>query len=117
MIICILAIYTFAVHDGKEETCRPRIGFDKADAIALAREIGTFEESTSHVTGCRAVRQGAACGDPGDRAGDGSDGDAGAGVTNWIYNTHNFVQFNGIHPYQRLQTDSSFSKLPDFFLV
>ena len=37
---------------------RPLIGFDKADAIALAREIGTFEESISHATGCKAVPKG-----------------------------------------------------------
>ncbi len=37
---------------------RPLIGFDKADAIALAREIGTFEESTSRATGCMAVPKG-----------------------------------------------------------
>jgi len=37
---------------------RPLIGFDKADAITLAREIGTFEESTSQATGCKAVPKG-----------------------------------------------------------
>ncbi|WP_292369643.1 tRNA uracil 4-sulfurtransferase ThiI [Methanoregula sp. UBA64] len=37
---------------------RPLIGFDKADVIALAREIGTFEESTSRATGCKAVPKG-----------------------------------------------------------
>ena len=37
---------------------RPLIGFDKADAIVLAREIGTFEESTSSATGCGAVPKG-----------------------------------------------------------
>ena len=37
---------------------RPLIGFDKADAITLAREIGTFEESTSKATGCLAVPKG-----------------------------------------------------------
>jgi tRNA uracil 4-sulfurtransferase len=37
---------------------RPLIGFDKADAITLAREIGTFEESISHATGCKAVPKG-----------------------------------------------------------
>jgi thiamine biosynthesis protein ThiI len=37
---------------------RPLIGFDKADAIALARDIGTFEESISHATGCKAVPKG-----------------------------------------------------------
>ena len=37
---------------------RPLIGFDKADAIVLAREIGTYDESTSRATGCRAVPKG-----------------------------------------------------------
>ena len=37
---------------------RPLIGFDKADAIVLAREIGTFDESTSQATGCKAVPKG-----------------------------------------------------------
>jgi thiamine biosynthesis protein ThiI len=37
---------------------RPLIGFDKADTIVLAREIGTFEESTSKATGCKAVPTG-----------------------------------------------------------
>ena len=37
---------------------RPLIGFDKADAIVLAREIGTYEESTSKATGCMAVPTG-----------------------------------------------------------
>lgn len=37
---------------------RPLIGFDKADAITLAREIGTFEESTSQAMGCKAVPKG-----------------------------------------------------------
>ena len=32
---------------------RPLIGFDKADAITLAREIGTFDESTSRATGAK----------------------------------------------------------------
>jgi len=44
MVICILAIYTYAVHDGTGETCRPL--------------IGTFEESTSQATGCKAVPKG-----------------------------------------------------------
>jgi thiamine biosynthesis protein ThiI len=39
---------------------RPLIGFDKADAITLAREIGTFEESISQATGCKAVPKGPA---------------------------------------------------------
>ncbi|HVP97006.1 tRNA uracil 4-sulfurtransferase ThiI [Methanoregula sp.] len=37
---------------------RPLIGFDKADAITIAREIGTYEESVSKTTGCRAVPKG-----------------------------------------------------------
>ncbi|MGB8309451.1 MAG: tRNA 4-thiouridine(8) synthase ThiI, partial [Methanoregula sp.] len=37
---------------------RPLIGFDKADAIAMAREIGTYEESTSKANGCKAVPKG-----------------------------------------------------------
>jgi tRNA uracil 4-sulfurtransferase len=34
---------------------RPIIGFDKEDTIALARQIGTFTESTSKASGCKAV--------------------------------------------------------------
>jgi thiamine biosynthesis protein ThiI len=34
---------------------RPLIGFDKEDAIRIAREIGTFTESISHASGCKAV--------------------------------------------------------------
>jgi thiamine biosynthesis protein ThiI len=37
---------------------RPLIGFDKEDAIRIAREIGTFTESVSHASGCRAVPEG-----------------------------------------------------------
>ncbi len=37
---------------------RPLIGFDKTDAIAIAREIGTYGESTSKATGCKAVPKG-----------------------------------------------------------
>jgi len=37
---------------------RPLIGFDKEDAIRIAREIGTFTESISHASGCRAVPSG-----------------------------------------------------------
>ena len=37
---------------------RPLIGFDKEDAIRLAREIGTFEQSISHASGCKAVPKG-----------------------------------------------------------
>jgi thiamine biosynthesis protein ThiI len=37
---------------------RPLIGFDKEDTIALAREIGTFRESISPASGCRAVPAG-----------------------------------------------------------
>lgn len=42
----------------RAHSARPLIGFDKADAIALAREIGTFDESTSRATGCKAVPKG-----------------------------------------------------------
>ncbi len=38
--------------------CLPRIWFDRADAIALAREIGIYNESTSKMTGCKAVPRG-----------------------------------------------------------
>jgi thiamine biosynthesis protein ThiI len=34
---------------------RPLIGFDKEDTIRIAREIGTFTESVSHASGCKAV--------------------------------------------------------------
>ncbi len=34
---------------------RPLIGFDKEDTIQLARQIGTFTESTSSAAGCKAV--------------------------------------------------------------
>jgi thiamine biosynthesis protein ThiI len=37
---------------------RPLIGFDKEDAIRIAREIGTFTESISHASGCKAVPSG-----------------------------------------------------------
>ena len=37
---------------------RPLIGFDKEDAIRIAREIGTFEQSISHASGCKAVPKG-----------------------------------------------------------
>jgi thiamine biosynthesis protein ThiI len=37
---------------------RPLIGFDKEDAIRIAREIGTFTESISHASGCKAVPAG-----------------------------------------------------------
>jgi thiamine biosynthesis protein ThiI len=37
---------------------RPLIGFDKEDAIRIAREIGTFEQSTSPASGCKAVPKG-----------------------------------------------------------
>ncbi|MCX6692636.1 MAG: 7-cyano-7-deazaguanine synthase, partial [Methanoregula sp.] len=37
---------------------RPLIGFDKEDAIRLAREIGTFEQSISPASGCKAVPKG-----------------------------------------------------------
>jgi thiamine biosynthesis protein ThiI len=37
---------------------RPLIGFDKEDAIRIAREIGTFAESVSKASGCKAVPSG-----------------------------------------------------------
>jgi thiamine biosynthesis protein ThiI len=37
---------------------RPLIGFDKEDAIRIAREIGTFTESISLASGCKAVPAG-----------------------------------------------------------
>ena len=37
---------------------RPLIGFDKEDAIRIAREIGTFTESISPASGCLAVPKG-----------------------------------------------------------
>jgi len=37
---------------------RPLIGFDKEDTITIAREIGTFEQSTSQASGCTAVPKG-----------------------------------------------------------
>ncbi|PKG31253.1 tRNA uracil 4-sulfurtransferase ThiI, partial [Methanoregula sp.] len=37
---------------------RPLIGFDKEDAIRIAREIGTFNESISKASGCKAVPAG-----------------------------------------------------------
>ena len=37
---------------------RPLIGFDKEDTIRIAREIGTFTESISHASGCKAVPTG-----------------------------------------------------------
>jgi tRNA uracil 4-sulfurtransferase len=37
---------------------RPLIGFDKIDTIQIAREIGTFGQSISHVSGCKAVPKG-----------------------------------------------------------
>ena len=37
---------------------RPLIGFDKEDTIRIAREIGTFSESTSKASGCLAVPSG-----------------------------------------------------------
>jgi len=37
---------------------RPLIGFDKEDTIRIAREIGTFEQSTSPASGCKAVPKG-----------------------------------------------------------
>jgi len=36
----------------------PLIGFDKVDTMQLAREIGTYDESTSKATGCKAVPKG-----------------------------------------------------------
>ena len=37
---------------------RPLIGFDKEETVIIAREIGTFGQSTSHATGCSAVPKG-----------------------------------------------------------
>jgi tRNA uracil 4-sulfurtransferase len=37
---------------------RPLIGFDKEDTIRIAHEIGTFEQSISHASGCTAVPKG-----------------------------------------------------------
>jgi thiamine biosynthesis protein ThiI len=37
---------------------RPLIGFDKEDTIQVARQIGTFTESTSSASGCKAVPAG-----------------------------------------------------------
>jgi tRNA uracil 4-sulfurtransferase len=37
---------------------RPLIGFDKEDTIRIARDIGTFSESISKASGCRAVPEG-----------------------------------------------------------
>jgi thiamine biosynthesis protein ThiI len=37
---------------------RPLIGFDKEDAIRIARGIDTFEQSISHASGCTAVTKG-----------------------------------------------------------
>jgi len=37
---------------------RPLIGYDKEDAIRIAREIGTFDESISKASGCKAVPAG-----------------------------------------------------------
>ena len=37
---------------------RPLIGFDKEETVIIAREIGTFRQSTSHASGCTAVPKG-----------------------------------------------------------
>ncbi len=37
---------------------RPLIGFDKEETMKIAREIGTFSESTSKASGCKAVPAG-----------------------------------------------------------
>jgi tRNA uracil 4-sulfurtransferase len=37
---------------------RPLIGFDKEEVIKIAREIGTFDQSISHASGCTAVPKG-----------------------------------------------------------
>jgi thiamine biosynthesis protein ThiI len=37
---------------------RPIIGFDKEETIRIAQEIGTFEQSISHASGCKAVPKG-----------------------------------------------------------
>ena len=51
-----LAVLTDAASD--VPIYRPLIGFDKEDAIRIAREIGTFTESISHASGCKAVPAG-----------------------------------------------------------
>jgi thiamine biosynthesis protein ThiI len=43
---------------GEVPIYRPLIGFDKEDAIRIAREIGTFSESISGASGCKAVPTG-----------------------------------------------------------
>ncbi|MCK9580056.1 MAG: tRNA 4-thiouridine(8) synthase ThiI [Methanoregula sp.] len=37
---------------------RPLIGYDKEETVRIAREIGTFTESISNASGCKAVPQG-----------------------------------------------------------
>jgi thiamine biosynthesis protein ThiI len=37
---------------------RPLIGFDKEEITKIARKIGTFEQSISHASGCKAVPKG-----------------------------------------------------------
>lgn len=37
---------------------RPLIGYDKEETMGIARRIGTFFESTSHASGCKAVPKG-----------------------------------------------------------
>ncbi len=51
-----LAVLTNATTD--IPVYRPLIGFDKEDTIRIARKIGTFSESISHASGCKAVPNG-----------------------------------------------------------
>ncbi|MDD1688753.1 MAG: hypothetical protein LUO90_04215 [Methanoregula sp.] len=62
------------------------IGFDKEDAIRIAREIGTFEQSTSQASGCTAVPEGPSTKakperNPGNREHAGSNRDTAAGLS------------------------------------
>lgn len=46
----------FVLNDAAEiPIYRPLIGFDKEETMSIARKIGTFEQSISHATGCKAV--------------------------------------------------------------
>jgi tRNA uracil 4-sulfurtransferase len=51
-----LAVLTDAAAD--VPIYRPLIGFDKEETMKIAREIGTFTESTSKASGCKAVPAG-----------------------------------------------------------
>jgi thiamine biosynthesis protein ThiI len=57
---CEKTLWSFCTGSGEAAILvyRPLIGFDKADVITLAREIGTFEESTSRETRFKAVPKG-----------------------------------------------------------